>query len=729
MNRFDEDGVLSSPEPDAKRRKLRKGTKSCWDCKKRKVKCTFDSQSDTVCIACRRRGASCVGQDQPEEDYVASTDNNRDHLSERLQRVEALLEQVLDVSQRAHRDVAVTAGSVVTAPVVSGYFTPASESQPCDKSAAPSPNTKFSVIGRTEEGLKISEELVKAFPSQADINVFCKSNYTATYYCHQMVTKSRDIPEYDAPKFVNDIARVPDPQTTPPVLIAKRMILFALFIQYYQSQQNTGLSEDPSIMMERLVETAVRLVTTNENIIGCIEGLECIILEGIFQNNAGNLRRAWIAFRKAMVIAQMMKIDCPNPPPVTVLDTNTKVNPKFMWFRIVYMDSYLSLMLGLPHGGQETGMEDDVPGESPTCKLERVHTLIARRIIDRNRRAGDQDFTATRKLDKMLLDVARNLSDRFWLPPNFATLKPNTREAFWEIMRLCDQLHHYNLVHLLHLPYLLRCDKEASYHSYAKITCVTASREILSRCISIHSFNRESMGRFCRTSDFFAFMAGMTILLAHIDSHKYQVEDWRAHQRLGDRAMVEQLLEDIQVTARQTKESFFHKCAHQLEALLQIESDCVRGEGRTAQDTVICLEDHCDGLQLSIPYYGIIKIGRDGITKDQATASSQLHPGLIYASDSIHAANHFINAAGLDDAYPPSNDANHFQSLAAEYSERVTQVAGPSTIMDTPVNQQQLEYPGLAASMNDWALQGVDAAFFDSIMRGSVDWDPTLQVP
>lgn len=285
MNRSENDGLSESSEPDAKRRKLRRGTKSCWDCKKRKVKCTFDSQSDTVCIACRRRGASCIGQDQPEEEYIASTDGNRDPLLERIQRVEGLLEQLLEVGHRVERDVAL-AGTTVSAHVKSGYFTPVSEQPPRDSfeiPPAPSPSTNYFAVSMTDECKKISEDLVKAFPCQEDIDIFCKSNYVATFYCHQIVTKSGDIPEHEALNFVNDIATIPDPHTTPPVLIARRMIIFALFLQYFQTQHTYGLTESPLTIMDRLVETAVRLVTTNENIIGCVEGLECIILEGVFQ--------------------------------------------------------------------------------------------------------------------------------------------------------------------------------------------------------------------------------------------------------------------------------------------------------------------------------------------------------------------------------------------------------------------------------------------------------------
>jgi hypothetical protein len=47
-----------------KRRKVRKGTHSCWECKRRKMKCIFDPRiSSTSCNGCRRRGSPCIGQE------------------------------------------------------------------------------------------------------------------------------------------------------------------------------------------------------------------------------------------------------------------------------------------------------------------------------------------------------------------------------------------------------------------------------------------------------------------------------------------------------------------------------------------------------------------------------------------------------------------------------------------------------------------------------------------
>ncbi|KAF2831014.1 hypothetical protein CC86DRAFT_366501 [Ophiobolus disseminans] len=733
---MDKDAGSTSPEPDSKRRKLRKGTTSCWDCKKRKVKCTFDATSNTICISCRRRGAPCIGQDKPEDEVQAHAKANRDALLDRMQRVESLLEHLVEARDDRKKKTA-RSGFNLPTPGTLGYRTPDSDNQEYDSVVVRGPGegwdeprvtTAAPGIRISDECAKLSEELVKAFPCQSDIDVLCKSDYVTTYYCHQIFTKSGDVPESEAFNFVNDIAQIPEPSTTPPVLVAKRMLIFASFLQYYRSHRIHGLTEHPVVIMDRLVDTAVRLVTTNEKVMGCIEGLECTILEGVFHSNSGSLRRAWLAFRKAMVLAQLMRIDLPNPPLIASNGSVAKINPKFMWFRIVYMDSYLSLMLGLPHGGQETHMGSDVPGETPTCKLERAHTLVARRIIDRNRSdALSQDFTVTQALDQELLNAARALPDEYWFQPDYSNLRPNSREAFWETMRLADHLVHYNLVHLLHLPYLLRDDKESSDYAYSKTTCVHASREILYRVIAYHSFNCDMVTLYCRTADFFALMASMTILLAHIDGNRREVKDWRAHQRFSDRAIVSQFLHVLDEEAKHTHNFLTVGSVKTLQCLLDIESETARGEGRTAEDTVGCVENYWSELSLTIPYLGIIKIGRKGITKDWSAATNTLQPMIDEIPESVHVANHFFSAAGFGDALQQGSQASLFPVVPDVRPGQPLPVTSAVVQAELDFEQHQLQHPGLMAGVNDWAFQGVDGAFFDSIMRGTADWDPTLQ--
>jgi hypothetical protein len=82
-------------ESASKRRKIRKGTRSCWECKRRKLRCLFEHGEPTnaICIGCRRRGTKCVSQEFPEE-VSAPVDKAR-QMRDRVVRVEDQLEELI----------------------------------------------------------------------------------------------------------------------------------------------------------------------------------------------------------------------------------------------------------------------------------------------------------------------------------------------------------------------------------------------------------------------------------------------------------------------------------------------------------------------------------------------------------------------------------------------------------------------------------------------------------
>lgn len=72
MATTDIERVMEAP---VKRRKLRKGTRSCLDCRRRKVKCIYATARSARCIVCERRGAQCISQhDSPALDDVVDDD-------------------------------------------------------------------------------------------------------------------------------------------------------------------------------------------------------------------------------------------------------------------------------------------------------------------------------------------------------------------------------------------------------------------------------------------------------------------------------------------------------------------------------------------------------------------------------------------------------------------------------------------------------------------------------
>ncbi|PTU20821.1 hypothetical protein P175DRAFT_0234338 [Aspergillus ochraceoroseus IBT 24754] len=81
-------GDSSMPE-EPRRKRVRKGTRSCWECKRRKIKC-IPSPDVSICAGCRERNTPCVRQEYVDDPAAHSADDSA--LARRVARVESLLE-------------------------------------------------------------------------------------------------------------------------------------------------------------------------------------------------------------------------------------------------------------------------------------------------------------------------------------------------------------------------------------------------------------------------------------------------------------------------------------------------------------------------------------------------------------------------------------------------------------------------------------------------------------
>lgn len=97
-----------------------------------------------------------------------------------------------------------------------------------------------------------------------------------------------------------------------PVLLGRQMLLFAAALQYLSPNEVIpGLTKHHYLIMEEIEESAITMVTTNDALLGTLEGLENITLEGRYHADSGNIRRAWIAMRRAVTAAQLLGLRQP----------------------------------------------------------------------------------------------------------------------------------------------------------------------------------------------------------------------------------------------------------------------------------------------------------------------------------------------------------------------------------------------------------------------------------
>ncbi|KAJ5917205.1 hypothetical protein N7466_010759 [Penicillium verhagenii] len=588
----------------------------------------------------------------------------------------------------------------------------------------------------------------ESLPSREVIEMIYNARGKKAMFFNEILNAPYAVLEQNGLKSPAILLEIPSP-TSHPVLIARHMLYIATFLQHLHTNflgAVNSLPEPLPALMERLAGTATSLVTTNDQFFGSIEGLECVMMESMYYHNGGNLRRSWIANRRAMVIAQMMNLHKDQSrAKYKVLDHNTKAHPQFMWFRIVSLDRNLCLMLGLTQGSFDQSMatgaafKDDIP----MGRLERMHCALACRILERNESEPCANhFALTQNLDLELQQIGRSMPCKWWLMPNLDSVTDDPQALVLEMGRLFSQLYHYNLLNQLHLPYMLRSSTERKYE-FSKMTCVNASRDILSRFIMFRGYNRNNFC--CRTVDFFALMAAITLLLAHLDSHRFpQTSNLLAHQYISDRAMIEQAQSNMEEISRVNGDILSTQSADLLHKLLAIDSETADGVTtesvtvQTPENAVSQSSENNNGVvRVQIPYFGIVKIARqDVVSKEIANEQPPLSNGQQYAPligvDNTEISESAVRDLGSSsfngNAFPRSMTGVDYQSVdSSSGSHEQLTSRYQDSVSETLL--QSYQDPGLTARVDDWAFQGVDMAFFDSVMRGldngntSQTWD------
>ena len=632
---------------------------------------------------------------------------------------------------------------------------------------------------------RLSRFLNAALPSREDTERIRKASPHPAVPAHELMTMPYTTLVQNGAEKAESLLELPSPNLHP-VLIARHMLLLASLLQHLHPDVHNeikGLSEPPRAMSSRLADLAIDLVTTKDELLGNIEGLECIMIESVYQANLGNLRRSWVAGRKAVTIAQLMGLNrSDNRAQYEVLDPRRmKHHPQIMWSRIVFLDRFLCLMLGLPQGCTDRSMSSAamLTTDLPMERLERIHCVVASRILERN--GSDPSFhglSLTRTLDLELQRAARSLPSKWWLMPKLDIGRTDSRAMFWNTGRLFAQVLHYNLLNQLHLPYMLRSSSAERKYEYSRITCVNASREVLTRFIALRSFN--GIASSCRIVDFLALMAAITLLLAHLDAHiDSQLtgrENLLAHQYHSDRAMTEHVQENMIEVNRLNSDALSVHSADLLRRLLAIDVETTDSypqyAGRVSvheagTETAPSDQDDETVVSVHIPYFGIIKIAREGVSmkrpesKSTPARTSRLAQAQVVdkinenGTHSPHAepqmrpsglaelvtlvdtgCRHVEAPAVISDAYAKTQAQTEPLSVPATGANDIATQFAPKAQngLCDPLLQHG-DYHGLAAGVEDWAFQGVDLAFFESLIRSaenegnrSAEWTTAAEV-
>ncbi|KAF1956827.1 hypothetical protein CC80DRAFT_412943 [Byssothecium circinans] len=641
------EGITFENSSESKRRKVRKGTQSCWECRRRKVRCIFTVPTNPICNNCTRRGTPCISQE------------------------------------------------------LYGDYAPAS---PVINSTAHALRVLAPAPARLDRELK--RELIAAWPSQDVLNIIYTLPVGLSAHLHSGGWKLYSSSAEQNPPSPQHILRLPSPSSHP-ILIARKLLVLGTYLQgvppsAIQNLEARGLSLRQ--LMHRVVDTAIRLVTTKDELIGSVEAIGCIMMEARYQNYAGNLHRAWMAARRAISVAQMMALHRGfNSPLLKILEPETRatIDLDHLSFRLAEADAYLSLMLGLSRASLET-RHFTSPRALERCdpmeRMERIHYVAYERVLQRTD-SDINNLAETHEIDKLLQKAAAEMPPQWWLTPTFKSDNSDGTKTWCDTARIMDQFSHYHLLIRLHLPYILRSSLDHRY-DYSKITAVNASRELLTRYLSFHSTNPAQY--YCRGSDFLIFIAATVLCVAHIQCDgpaEDTVFKLLAHSRQIDRGLMERTLQVVEAMNASGTDAIASKISRILGDLLVVEADAANVICYSTDSSKISDEDlECGGklinggkaLQVHIPCFGSIKFERGAISK---------------------------TADAIDVVAPPAQDVPRSECS----SNQIPYVPGPmdgSELLQHTLPAQPID-DFIWPEEGDWGLQGVDIALFDSLFRGS----------
>ncbi|KJK60901.1 fungal transcription factor regulatory middle homology region [Aspergillus parasiticus SU-1] len=596
----------STPPEDQQppRKKVRKGTRSCWECKHRKVRCHFVSDGDQSCRECLTRGTPCRSQDLPEPENTRELD--RASLSDRLGRVESLLERVL---RRLD-----TMGGAVEAQELpsmatdndngsncSAAATPANETAPAlslfdngvlrfRRSDVSTPNiTLYSATSRDWE--KLRHELLDLLPSDTALRRLEQANscwWLVRMQCFQDNEESL-LSSAAAARSGNH-----------PTAIAKVLLWVAICLQQLPrgiDVESLELLCAPTRLIAKCVTLVAQSISSDETLVSSLDGLECLVLLGVLYNNDGKLRSAWLCYRRALNVAQIIGLH--RLAPKSTDESESLSRAKHVWSHIIHADRYLSLMLGMYHGITDVALDsmrsgNEAPGPSHMDLLSR----IAGSIIERNQRFSGiipSMVRMTQTIDAELLSISPILVVE---DPSILPLGKSIERA-QAYAKLMTQLWHYQLIAWLHLPLLLESGTERRY-DYSRQSCLEASRHMITCYTSMRRLTANSFC--CKSLDFQAFTAAVTLLINMIGP------PGRSHFESNDWPAIETVMASLETLAEvQPPDKVATRGLSVLRTLKRVAMRNNIAQSDTS-DGLPPMDSQSGRIKLDIPYFGTISI-------------------------------------------------------------------------------------------------------------------------
>ncbi|KAI1505758.1 hypothetical protein F5X99DRAFT_428869 [Biscogniauxia marginata] len=527
-------------EAGPSRKRLRRGTRSCYQCRKRKVKCQLTDENVETCAECVKSGTQCTLQPPEAELGSRSSPAHVDTQGQesRLERVESLLKKLVEAQERQERsrlaEGSSSSSSEPIIPVSSSLWDDFLLHSPADGTRSIIDDHGL-VMPRTPDTLDAKQSLVALLPSAQDA-VTIVTNTTAWLWGAEnppgSVLKTNDALQ------LLEIAAISRGSA---ICVAKKLLLFALYMQQLPPKFNVQFLESQNVerAIESIVERVTLFVLSHEDEVCSLDGLECLTFLSLLHLNDGAIRKTWMTFRRILDISRLGGLQNSFSLSARKSSCSDIALRRRLWLSTVCGDCYCSLLLGLepglgiaPFGPDDETWNDPLADEE--ANVQRRICIIVARIAQRNAVGLHQDLHALQEIDEALNRFQDSMPPSWWRAPS--QKEPN---------RLICQLWFFQARIFVHIPIAFGRTTNDSLNSLE--SCMEASRITLQRCLGLQHA-RDHLSR-CRTVEQSVFIAAVVLLLAKVQLQHHKMRS-TASRYDSDRALLEQAIDSFEAVGK-----------------------------------------------------------------------------------------------------------------------------------------------------------------------------------
>ncbi|KAK9342804.1 hypothetical protein V1522DRAFT_415024 [Lipomyces starkeyi] len=529
---------MSSKNPRTTRMRL--GTRSCTECRRRKVRCIFPAQGAT-CQECIAHDTPCRAQ-QRRTSYSsdnAGSPSCQEEIQQRLRGLEDVVRQILnrDTEQvesltsmgdmapsRAIRllhpdpapdeSTASTVGQLTNTPASVIYHTPSNHEQNLEQ--APLANLFNRALDvrsdkSTENGnlgpirhLPNNEYIaaLKALVPRIDDLLLILESTMEYWFIWPTEppghNEGKSGQSYGRASMVKDFI-LNSFESRQPLRIVKGILWLALCVQQLPAdaikQRKSFLPALPQTLFDAYMTGAEAiLINVVEQSVASMDRLECLLLQMKLCINMGKPRRAWATVRSAINCALLLGLHRPNQCRDPVQQS--------LWSQAWQMDRQLSSILGLPYSVRHPRYSLDPNLPVVERIMHRISSIVAT-ISDLNQGLTE---TPIEEIETEIQTCATLFPDEWWsvIPAEYMPF-----DALYS-RQLC-KMYFFQLQKTLHLPNMLKTFDDQNLQTSRKIT-IEACRNLVSTYEVLRNSSQSAL-IICDSMDFIVFSAALIITL------------------------------------------------------------------------------------------------------------------------------------------------------------------------------------------------------------------------